>query len=330
MNLTTPETNDCDPAVAEENVNDFSKLVQKIALSENDSRTALRKFKPEVLPALNREEIRTLEKAIGDCTCIYREAGTKVTLSASCALVGSSGTNLNVATNAHLVEAYFDRNGRPKPGLESCQFANKFGDKPVDLILSPGSYSLGTLDSKKDPLNDRFFVKLAEKIPGAKEIPILRGTEVREGMHVYTFSAKQHRMKEKLGKRDIVAQECEVIRYLPATASEPGAFMSNCSSTPGSSGSLNVVRDEKGQLSAIGMFRGGMNSQLDGQPVYKTDSQGNVVLGKDGLPILNNVTVSLTMDSFFLRDFQVVESHLGDQMVQREQRSTLPTSTKGI
>ncbi|RWX63149.1 hypothetical protein [Mesorhizobium sp. M2A.F.Ca.ET.039.01.1.1] len=267
-----------------------AQLLTLAAVSQHDTSTPLKRFSPHKLQAFTAEEQFALNKAIGRCNCSVTLDEQVADNSTDCTIAGTSGTNMVVLTVGHLIRDVLSPIGAAPESLH-CQFANNFGDAPVPLSLEFGTFRIGSL-YKTEKANDRLAIALKYPIDHAIEIPVLTvGRTFSKGAAIYAVSAG---LRERVGGRDLVAQECTVYE------SSASRLLTDCTSIKGQgSGMPNLLRDEQGRLVLVGITQGSSLPDKDGEPA--------IVISADGKISLNNLTRSVTMRSAAVEDLLKVE-----------------------
>lgn len=272
---------------------------------------------------LDAEQIR---KSVGFVTCPGKyknsDGSSKDPQSASGVVVGSENI---VATNAHI---FFDASGKVRDPLSECYFQNqgpesqrtplmlKDGEAGLKEAIKSGLITLGTHQPLEDGVNDWVVVTLKDKIPkldAFKVNPALmksllhgcNGVSDPNCLPMVAVSSRQEQMPSS-DQNEPIAQSCRVMDIYPHKDGQATRMMNNCSSTTGSSGSVNflrdstgtLIRDSQGHLIPFAIIANGSSKKHDYQPYS---------LVKDGVWQLNNATMSILIDGPFAQAIEDVE-----------------------
>lgn len=217
------------------------------AIVGKDDRGRLTVLGPKL--GLSAEEIEQARKSTGLVICGR--------IAASGALVGS---NQVLLTTAH---TFIDEKGRTRK-LKNCYFRTQ-EKKPrtVKLDLRPGSVLFGQQYAAQELIPDDYAVaRLAKPLDGAEPfLPPTYWFMPHAGDSLIAFSALMKGMTRPDLSQPIV-QACTVRQVISNDQGRTRMraaplFLSDCDLDHGGSGSINLSREQGGQLVIRGIFRGG-------------------------------------------------------------------------
>jgi hypothetical protein len=231
---------------------------------------------------LSPGEIAQARRATGFIFCPGPDYDENKIVTASAALVV---TGDQIVTNAHVFADVIAKQGRT--GLDYCVFRNQQGDANFQQVpIAPASLLMtdaGPISAPDHESRDFALVRLKWPVAGARPFGIAPGRwSVAAGETILSIAAMHVGMRRPVPLTQPVVEDCTVLSVYAATANGASHYHTDCDVGGGASGSLNLVRDDEGQLVIIGIFSG---SAAPSEGVYAVDESLNrrsLSIGFDG------------------------------------------------
>jgi hypothetical protein len=266
------------------------------AVAEVDTRTSLDRSYERL--GLTEQDVRQLKRNIGVFHCPGAAHDNAIWLAAT--LVARSDL---VLTNAHaLIDPETDLAREP---LSQCAFRNREGarvatelkDGAIEGNEQAGRLTIGTrnLHRNRNVDLDRAVIRLEHPIADsrpfsldAKDWRLVRCMRDLSCSDLVVVSTFQERMPVRVPRGDLIAQTCR-IRDWRQREQDKLVVLTDCSSTPGASGSIAFLRlpggkfwrDEAGGLRPFGLLVGSKEDPVDHRPYSdKTNATAITVLGR--------------------------------------------------